>query len=53
MKTFETLDAFQRAVELMVQVYRTTPQFPVDERYGLTSQATVGADCVRETARDN
>ena len=38
MKNFEELDAFQRAVELMVQIYRTTSNFPTEERYGLTAQ---------------
>jgi four helix bundle protein len=38
MKNFEDLDVFQRAVELMVSVYRTTTAFPAEERYGLTAQ---------------
>jgi four helix bundle protein len=38
MKIFEELDAFQRAIELMVQIYRETSDFPTEERYGLTAQ---------------
>ena len=38
MKTFEELDAFQRAVELTVVIYQVTRTFPDDERFGLTAQ---------------
>jgi four helix bundle protein len=38
MKTFEDLDVFQRALDLMVAVYRVTRAFPADERFGLTQQ---------------
>src|SRR5438093_1589566 len=38
MKNFEGLVAFNRAIELMVAVYRATETFPVEERYGLTAQ---------------
>jgi len=37
-KNFEDLDAFQKAVDLSVAVYRTTESFPDAERYGLTKQ---------------
>jgi four helix bundle protein len=36
--TFEDLLAWQRAMELVVQVYRDTEGFPRHETYGLTSQ---------------
>jgi len=36
--TFEDLRAFQRALDLMVDVYEATAEFPKQERYGLTSQ---------------
>jgi four helix bundle protein len=36
--TFEDLVVFQRAVDLMVHVYRITDSFPRHELYGLTSQ---------------
>jgi len=32
------LDAWQQAIQLTEQVYRVTATFPVDEKYGLTSQ---------------
>ena len=38
MGKFNNLDAFQAAIDLMVEVYRTTEAFPPAERYGLTSQ---------------
>ena len=37
-KTFEHLRAFQRALDLMVEVYAATENFPRAELYGLTSQ---------------
>jgi four helix bundle protein len=37
-KTFEDLRAFQRALDLMVDVYTATEAFPPKELYGLTSQ---------------
>ena len=38
MATFEDLDVFKRALDLMVTVYRVTKAFPSDERFGLTQQ---------------
>jgi four helix bundle protein len=38
MGTFEDLRAFQRAMDLMVDVYKATETFPKQELYGLTSQ---------------
>jgi four helix bundle protein len=38
MKTFEDLRAFQRALDLMVDVYTATESFPRAELYGMTSQ---------------
>jgi four helix bundle protein len=38
MGSFEDLRAFQHAVDLMVDVYRTTETFPKHELYGLVSQ---------------
>jgi four helix bundle protein len=37
-KTFEGLDAFTYALDLMVQVYEVTENFPKREWYGLASQ---------------
>jgi four helix bundle protein len=37
-KTFEDLRAFQRALDLMVDVYTATKAFPTEELYGLTTQ---------------
>lgn len=36
-KTFEDLRAFQRALDLMVDVYTVTNNFPKPELYGLTA----------------
>ncbi len=38
MATFEDLDVFKRALDLMVEVYRATKAFPSDERFGLSQQ---------------
>jgi four helix bundle protein len=38
MKDFRTLIVWQRAHELTLAVYRSTKDFPADERFGLTSQ---------------
>jgi four helix bundle protein len=38
MATFEDLRAFQHALDLMVDVYKATRNFPREELYGLTSQ---------------
>ena len=38
MPTFEDLRAFQRALDLMVEVYSATESFPRAELYGLTTQ---------------
>jgi len=38
MATFEDLDVFKQALDLMVAVYRITRTFPNDERFGLTQQ---------------
>jgi len=38
MATFEDLVVFQRALDLMVVVYRITKAFPTEERFGLTQQ---------------
>src|SRR6266550_1946834 len=38
MKTFEDLDAFRAALDLIEGVYETTEQFPRTERYGLVAQ---------------
>jgi four helix bundle protein len=35
---FEKLDVWQKAVDLADRVYIVTRDFPVDERFGLTSQ---------------
>jgi four helix bundle protein len=37
-KTFEDLRAFQRALDLMVDVYTATEHWPRTEMFGLTSQ---------------
>ena len=32
------LDVWQDAMQLVIEIYDATRQFPVDERYGLTNQ---------------
>ena len=38
MRPHHKLEAWNKAVELVTDVYRTTDSFPKEERYGLTSQ---------------
>jgi four helix bundle protein len=38
MRPHEKLEAWIKAVELVVEIYRQTERFPREERYGLTSQ---------------
>jgi len=35
---FRDLEVWQKAMDLVVEIYRLTRSFPSDERYGLTSQ---------------
>ncbi|HVG23073.1 MAG TPA: four helix bundle protein [Thermoanaerobaculia bacterium] len=44
--TFENLRAFQRALDLMCDVYEATRDFPKAELYGLTSQLRRAAGSV-------
>ena len=46
MSTFEDLRAFQRALDLMVDVYTATENFPRHELFGLTSQLRRAAGSV-------
>ncbi len=39
LKTYRDLEVWQRAVDLVVEVYRLTKVFPSEERFGLTSQS--------------
>lgn len=38
MRPHENLEVWKRAVELVVSIYKRTPDFPSDEKFGLTSQ---------------
>lgn len=38
MRPHEKLDVWKRSIDFVVDVYRTTENFPPDERFGLTSQ---------------
>lgn len=37
-KTFRDLKIWQQSMELVTEIYKTTSQFPEEEKYGLTSQ---------------
>ena len=37
-KTHKDLDVYQDAMDFVVSIYQVTNSFPVEERYGLTSQ---------------
>jgi four helix bundle protein len=38
MRPHEKLEVWNRAVELVINIYKSTKDFPSDEKYGLTSQ---------------
>lgn len=38
MRPHEKLEVWKRAIDLVVVVYKTSENFPAEERYGLTSQ---------------
>ena len=61
MRNFQKLEGWRKSHELTLAIYRLTPAFPSNERYGLTSQlqrasASIGANlaegCGRETDAD-
>lgn len=37
-RSYQDLEVWQRAIDLVVEAYRVTNAFPRDERYGLTAQ---------------
>jgi len=38
MRPHENLEVWQKAIEFVVRIYEHTKEFPLDERFGLTSQ---------------
>jgi four helix bundle protein len=38
LKNYKELKVWQRSYQLCLEIYRTTKEFPKEERYGLTSQ---------------
>ncbi len=38
MRSHEKLDVWKRSIDFVVEVYRLTESFPLDEKFGLTSQ---------------
>ena len=57
MKDFRKLMVWQKAHELTLSVYQDTTSFPVDERFGLTSQlrrasASIAANIAEGCGRD-
>jgi four helix bundle protein len=43
MKDFKKLNVWQKSMELVTFVYKVSKEFPVEEKYGLTSQITRSA----------
>lgn len=43
MKDFKKLNVWQKSMELVASVYKISKEFPIEEKYGLTSQITRSA----------
>ena len=50
-QTYEELEVWQKAMELVALIYRLTKGFPREEVYGLTSQLRRAAVSVPSTSR--
>ncbi len=46
MKNFKDLQVWQKAHQLTLSVYKNTKNFPLDEKYGLTSQMRRSASSI-------
>ena len=58
MRPHEKLSVWQRAVNLVLAIYKATTSFPKEERYGLTSQirraaVSIPANIAEGAARDS
>jgi len=56
-RSYRDLTVWQRSVDLVVSVYDLTSQFPLDERFGLTSQVrrasvSIAANIAEGSGRD-
>ena len=56
LKSFQELDAWRKAHELTLHIYRMTQDFPAEERYGLSAQlrrcsSSVGANIADDFGR--
>ena len=38
MKSYKELEVWQKAIELVIRIYKQTQYFPTKEKYGITSQ---------------
>ncbi|MDA0194260.1 MAG: four helix bundle protein [Bacteroidetes bacterium] len=61
MHNFRELQVWQKAIDLVKDVYNVSAQFPLDERYGLTSQvrrsavsipSNIAEGCSRKSPKD-
>ncbi|MBI3331369.1 four helix bundle protein, partial [Candidatus Peregrinibacteria bacterium] len=46
MKSFTELNAWQKGMDLVEEIYRITKKFPKEECYGLTAQVRKAANSV-------
>jgi four helix bundle protein len=51
-KTFRDLTIWQKSVELVIEIYRITKEFPKEETYGLVSQMRRAAISIPSNAAE-
>ncbi|MFN2502220.1 MAG: four helix bundle protein [Pyrinomonadaceae bacterium] len=61
MRSHEKLDAWRKSVDLVIEIYKLTKEFPSDEKFGMTSQtrraavsipANIAEGAARESDKD-
>ena len=46
LKSYQELEVWKKSIDLAEMVYRTSAEFPVEERFGMTSQVRRAATSI-------